>query len=301
MIALVASVTGRASADFIVNDDFESDKYEDQDDFIAVWIPIAMNDPKSADLSTGFGNNSPQSVHIPNSVNDTRRNQLTFTSTPPTPLNIGDQLIWSFDFWESAPAALPRPFYATLQTSEMPDGSQMGQIVSMGLNNNQFQDDSGGNFFMASISGYAHAADDPDGGPDEHVNGTTSGAFFKLNDEGIGIRGDENNPPEWHNLKLVISTSDGVNADHEYYVDGALAETVMGVGPLQQYGVIRLGSGLSTGGAQMFFDNMKLEYVQGVAAVPEASAVAAMTLIGVLSAGAVWIRKLRTTRRNREM
>ena len=285
-LACLAFFFARASADLIVDDGFES--YGNQQEFELVWQPIAPSSPFSADLSTSFGFESQQSVHIPNSADNTRRNELDFALTSTPLLGIGDQLIWSFDFWESFPAGRPQPFYATLQTAPMPDGSQTGQIVSLGLNNNQFQGESGGNFFMASISGHSH----PD--PDEHANGTTSGAFFKLNDEGIGFRGDDDGETSaWHNLKLVITTSDGVTADHAYYVDDELAETVTGVGPLQQYGVIRLGSGRATGGPNAFFDNMRLEYVQGTAAVPEASAVAAMTLVGLLSAWAVWLRRRR--------
>ena len=114
-----------------------------------------------------------------------------------------------------------------------------------------------------------------------------------MNDTGAGLRGDN---AAWHNLKLVISTTDGATADHAYYVDGVLAELVDNAGPLQQYGVIRIGSGLANGGSQVFFDNMRLEYVP--AAVPEVSALAALGLVGLISACAVWIRKLCARRPN---
>jgi hypothetical protein len=157
----------------------------------------------------------------------------------------------------------------------------------MGLSRNQFPDDSGGNRYMARVQGHAHAAVDPDGGPDEHANGTTPGAFFKLNDTGAALRGED---AAWHNLKVVISTSDGATVDHAYYVDNVLAETVSGVGPVQQYSVIRVGSALPNG-AGAFYDNVRLEFV--AAAVPEAGAIVAMSLVGLLSAGAVWMRKRR--------
>ena len=299
-LAVLILLSGRASAILVVDDDFEA--YDDQPQFEAVWAPIGTTaevSKKSAELDIGFGVTPPNtppdplrtSIRIIGTSTDGQfRNQLTFAPTPL--LAVGDQLVWSFDYWDSFPELRPFNNYATLQTTVDPSGSQVGQVLSMGLASNQFADDSGGNFFMASISGHSHAVDDPDGGPDEHVNGTDSGSFFKLNDTGAGSRGGEGTPPDWHNLKLIITTSDGSTADHAYYVDGVLAETVSNVGPLLQYGVIRLGSGLANGGRMVRFDNMRLELVQA-AAVPEAGAFAAVGLVGLLSAGAVWLRKRR--------
>ena len=55
------------------------------------------------------------------------------------------------------------------------------------MNNNQTIANSGGNFYMARILGYTvPTTADPDGGPAESVGG--AGAFFKLNDTGVGLR-----------------------------------------------------------------------------------------------------------------
>jgi hypothetical protein len=287
LILLVFAIySGRASAALLVDESFEA--YDNQTQFEAVWMAIGTVSPTSAELSTGFSLSSPNSVHIPSSADGQRRNQLVFTPTPQ--IGIGDQIVWSFDYWDNFPVGRPNANYASLQTVPAPDGLQAGQAVSLGLNNNQFGDESGGNFYMASVSAYSHAAVDADGGHDESAAGTGAGAFFKLNDTGAGTRGEN---AAWHNLKLVISTTDGATADHAYYVDGVLAESVDNAGPLQQYGVIRIGSGLANG-TQVFFDNMRLEYIP--VAVPEVGPLAALGFAGLISAGAVWIRKRRAAR-----
>src|SRR4051794_41701466 len=90
----------------------------------------------------------------------------------------------------------------------------------MGLNNNQTGANSGGQFYMARILGYTvPTTADPDGGPNESVGG--AGAFFKLNDFGVGLRSTG-----WHNLKAILSTDDGVGTDFQFFVDGVLAERV---------------------------------------------------------------------------
>jgi hypothetical protein len=279
----------RASADFIVDDDFDS--YDGQAEFEAAWTPIGTSAPASAELAVDVHWVSPQqSVRIPGTGDDGRyRNQLTFDPTPL--LGIGDQLIWSFDYYDTLPIGRPQPNYATLQTTANPAGALAGEILAMGLNDNQFQGEeySGGNYFMAGISGYSHDAVDPDGGPDEHEAGTGPGAFFKLNDTETGSRGEDE---AWHNLKLVITTTDGATVNHEYYVDGVLAETVSNVGPNLQYSVIRIGSGLANGNRQAFFDNMQLQFIQAVA-VPEVSSFAVVGLAGVLAGGAACVRRWR--------
>ena len=67
---------------------------------------------------------------------------------------------------------------------------------------------------MARVLGYTATTDpDPDGGPAESVPGSS---FFKLNDFGVGLRSTG-----WHNLKVVITTNDGLATD--YVVDAELA------------------------------------------------------------------------------
>jgi hypothetical protein len=283
-LVVLILVSGRASA-ALVNDNFDS--YVTQEAFEAVWAPIGTQSPVSGLYSAMQAASSPFSIEFPSSSLDGQhQNQLTFSPTPL--LGIGDALVWSFDFYDSLPIGRPQRHYATLQTSAGAGASPAGQVISLGMNNNQFQDESGGNFFMAGIQGYSQSAVDPDGGPNEDPVGIGPGVFFKLNDTEVRERDD---PPGWHNLKLIITTSDGTTADHAYYVDDMLAETVSDVGPIHQYSVIRLGSGLSNGGRVAYFDNMQLEFV--AAAVPEAGSFLAMGVVGLLSAGAIWIRKRR--------
>jgi hypothetical protein len=90
----------------------------------------------------------------------------------------------------------------------------------------------------------------------------------------------------------MISTDNGTTVDHAYYVDDVLAETVSDVGPLAQYSVMRLGSGLGNSGLGAYFDNVRLEFVQA-ASVPEANAFGAVALITAISLGAAWLRKKR--------
>ena len=291
-LVVLSTIVGQASAVFIVDDDFES--YQNQQEFEGAWTPVGTGEPFSGRLSIGglatSGEKSVENVGVDGVGH--QQNQLTFTPTPL--LGVGDQLIWSFDYYDKLPFALPRNNFASLQTSASPGTSPAGQKISLGLGGNQSSTDSGGNFYMAGISGYAHAMVDPDGGEDESAGGTTSGAMFKLNDSATaGLRGDNDG---WRNLKLVISTSDGTTVDHEYYVNGDLAETVSGVGPNLQYSVIQLGSGLSNNNVGVFFDNMQLEFVAGAAAIPEAGSFAAVGVVSLLAGGAAWLRKRRANR-----
>ena len=80
----------------------------------------------------------------------------------------------------------------------------------------------------------------------------------------------------WHNLKVVLSTDDGLSTDYAFYVDSVLAEKVSNVGiaaSIRSYDNIALGSGLSNASTEVFFDNVRLEYV------PEPATIA---LAGVL-------------------
>jgi len=287
-LAILALISGRASAVLIVDDNF--DGYETQAQFEAVWAPTGTVVPISNVHSAERALSAPYSVEGPaTSSTGQYQNQLAFAPTPL--LGIGDQLVWSFDYYDKLPAGNPRNNFASLQTAAVPGASPAGQRISMGLSNNQTADDSGGNRYMAGILGYSHPAVDPDGGPDEAASGTGPGAFFKLNDTEAALRGSDDG---WHHLKLVLSTGNGTTVDHAYYVDDTLAETVSSAGPILKYSVIQLGSGLANGSQGVNFDNMRLEFI--AAAIPEASSFAAVGLVGLLAGSAAWLRRRRVNR-----
>lgn len=252
------SVSG-AHAGLILSDNF--DGYADQAAFEAAWTPIGTVVPKSGVLSTAQSSSSPQSIQVPGTATSSQyRNQRSFTETSTFSssgnLGIGEKVIWSFDFYDSAPTGAPARNYSNLQDTTAPAGTN--QLVSMGLNNNQSGANSGGQYYMARILGYTvPTTADPDGGPNESVGGAS--AYFKLNDFGVGSRS-----LGWHNLKAVITTDDGLSTDYEFYVDNVLAERVNNIGStssIRSYDNIRIGSGLSNGSTEAFFDNMHLEYV----------------------------------------
>ncbi|MSU59971.1 MAG: PEP-CTERM sorting domain-containing protein [Pedosphaera sp.] len=136
---------------------------------------------------------------------------------------------------------------------------------------------------MARILGYTVVTTpDPDGGPAEGVTG--SGAYFKLNDFGVGARS-----LGWHNLKVQISSDDGLSADFAFFVDNVLAERVNNVGTaatFRSYDNIALGSGLSNGSTEAFFDNFYLETTP----VPEPGT---LSLVAMGLGALLVIRKLR--------
>lgn len=279
-IVLIALIGGgqipMAQGAMIVNDNFDS--YASQAAFEAVWVPIGSTAPISGALSTAQAASSPNSVQNPaTATNSQSRNQATFAETSTLSssgnLGIGDTLTWSLDYFDSSPTTSPQRNYANLQDTTAPSGTN--QLIALGLNNNQSGANSGGQYYMARILGYTvPTTADPDGGPAESVGG--SGVFFKLNDFGVGLRS-----LGWHNLKVVLSTNDGLSTDYAFYVDNQLAERVNDVGTaasIRSYDNIRLGSGLSNGNTEVFFDNVQLDYA---AAVPEPG-------IAVLLAVASW-------------
>jgi hypothetical protein len=280
-LSLLVAGTLPAEASLILSDNF--DGYADQAAFQAAWPAIGTVAPTSGQLSTA------QSVSSPNSIRNAgtattgqMRNRRSFGEvTAPSPTTT---LVWSFDFYDSAPTVSPARNFSNLQDGTAP--SATNQLVAMGLNNNQTLANSGGNYYMARILGYnVDGADvdtlpdpDPNGGPTESVAG--SGAFFKLNDFGVGLRS-----AGWHNLKVHIGSDDGVATDYAFYVDGVLAELVSNVGTVpRQYDNIALGSGLSNASTEVFFDNMRL------AIIPEPASLLLTGLLG-LAIGCVRPRK----------
>jgi hypothetical protein len=263
--ALVAVISGLPAADaaVILSDNF--DGYANQAAYEAAWPAIGTTadvSKKSAQLSSAQSVSAPNSVHVPVSTTATAslteyRNRRSFAESGT--LAIGDQLVWSFDFYDSI-TGNPQRNYSNMQDTTAPGAAN--QLISMGLNNNQGATDSGGNYYMARILSFAHTAVDPDGGPSEAPTGITAGAYFKLNDPGAPLRSIG-----WHNLKAILSTDDGLSTDFRFFVDNTLAETVLNVGTAAQirsYDNIVLGSGLTNGGAVAYFDNVNLEFIPGV-------------------------------------
>ena len=263
----------RVDAALIVSDNF--DGYANQAAFEAAWAPIGSGSPSSAVLSSAQSSSAPNSIQVPGTATSNQyRNRRTFADT--STLAIGDKLVWSFDFYDSAPTGAPQRNYSNLQDTTAPSGTN--QLIAMGFNNNQTGANSGGQFYMGRILGYTvPTTADPDGGPNESVGG--AGAFFKLNDFGVGARS-----LGWHNLKVILSTDDGLSTDYEFYVDNLPAERVSNIGTaasFRQYDNIALGSGLSNGTTEAFFDNMHLEFIPGVPE-PATLALAGMGLIGLV-------------------
>jgi hypothetical protein len=283
-VAIVATILGgRASAALVLSDKF--DTYVDQNAFQSAWPAIGTVAPTSAVLSTAQSVSSPKSINVPASptTNGQFRNRRSFTETGT--IGLTTNIVWSFDFFDSAPTANPQRNYSNLQDTTAPSGTN--QLIAMGMNNNQTAANSGGNRYMARILGYTvPTTADPEGGPAESVGG--AGAFFKLNDFGTaGLRS-----AGWHNFKVVMSTDNGTSTDYSFYVDNVLAERVNNIGTaasIRSFDNIVIGSGLTNGSTVAYFDNMRLEVI----GVPEAGSFAAMGVVGLLSAGAVWIRKRR--------
>jgi hypothetical protein len=248
---IVALGLSTANAAIILSDKF--DTYADQAAFQAAW-PIAPGATSSADLSTAQSKSPPNSIEIDGNAttNNLQRNQRIFAETgnvSPT-----QNMFWSFDFYDSNAAASPYRQHSNFQDTTAPSGTN--QLIAMGLNNNQTVANSGGNYYMARILGYnPTAVADPDGGPAESVGG--SGAFFKLNDFGVGLRSTG-----WHNLRVVLSSNDGLSTDYDFYVDGVLAERVHNVGTaasIRSYDNIRIGSGLSNANNAAYYDNVRVQ------------------------------------------
>jgi hypothetical protein len=265
-------------AALILSDKFDS--YADQAAFQAAWPAIGTTAPISGDLTTA----NPNQIAVPDKsievdgtlTNAQQRNQRIFTETGlPSPTQ---SMFFSFDFYDSSDAASPYRQHTNLQDSTAATGTN--QLVAMGLNNNQTIANSGGNYYMGRILGYnPTAAADPDGGPVESVGG--AGAFFKLNDFGVGLRSTG-----WHNLRVVIGSDDGLSTDYDFYVDGVLAERVHNIGTAAQirsYDVIRLGSGLSNANNAAQYDNMRVQ-TGGPDLIPEPTSLAlfGLALLGSL-------------------
>ena len=269
----IAAITPFSSAAVLVSENF--DGYADQAAFEAVWLPNGTVAPTSATLANDRASSPSQSIRVDaTTTTGQQRNQRAFAETDSVgTIASGYVIMFSFDFYDSNAAAAPYRQHSFLQDGSAPSGT--GQSIGMGLNNSQLLSGSGGNFYMARILGYTPTAVDPDGGPNE--DGTlTSGGFFKLND----FAGSPVRSTGWNNLKVMISSDDGLSADFAFYVNGTLAERVSNVGTAAQfrsYDYIRLGSGLSNASNAAWYDNFAVEV-----AIPEPSSIG-LGLIGSLA------------------
>ncbi|MEO6436381.1 MAG: PEP-CTERM sorting domain-containing protein [Tepidisphaeraceae bacterium] len=250
--ALVLSVSllaGTAPAAILIQDNFDS--YATQAAFVAAW-PVVSTSVPSGTLSTVQASSVPQSI---NQATTAQRNQRAFTESG-TP-SAGAPIEFSFDFYDADDSLSPFRQQSNLQDSP---ASASGQLISMGLNNNQASAGDGGNFYMARILGY-------DGG-------TGLSAYFKLNQGSAPLRSTG-----WHNLKAVLT-----NTDIKFYVDNILSATeVTAVQATRSYDLVRIGSGLSST-AEAFVDNVLVQ------TIPEPTAFA---LFGVAAAGMAMRRRRR--------
>ena len=276
LVGFVLSTAARAVViTNIVTDDFES--YADQAAFQAAWPAIGtdVTNPSGL-LSTAQSVSPTHGIQVPGTAsNNQYRNRRTFAETSTLSssgnMGIGDQLIWSFDFYDSNASASPSRNFSNMQDSTAPGSTN--QLIAMGENNNQSSTASGGNFYMARILGFSATTVDPDGGANEDVVG--SGAFFKLNDYGVGLRSTG-----WHNLKAILSTDDGNSTDFAFYVDNVLAETVNNVGTaasIRSFDPITLGAGLSNASVEVDFHNVALQY----SSIPEPASLGLLMLAGL--------------------
>jgi hypothetical protein len=284
-LAIVALIGDRASATIVLADNFDS---YTQATFETAWTPIGTaSSPHTASalISTAQSVSPSQSVSTPaNAVPGTAgpyRNRRSFAETT---TGIGTPVVFSFDYYDSAPSSSPQRNFANLQDSTAP--SATNQLISMGLNNSLASTNDGGNYYMVRLLGYTPTYLPPTSGSNPAA---ASGSWFKMNATGAPLRS-----LGWHNLKVVIST-DGANAqDYEFYVDNVLSKTILNVGTaLRGYDNITIGSGLGNSNTAAFFDNVLLDF--NPVAVPEAGSIAAMSMVGLVSAAAVWFRKRRKT------
>jgi hypothetical protein len=257
-------VAATASAQTVLlNDNF--DGYATQDDMIVNWTPVGTQ--PSGSLSSTQSSSPTNSFHVaaendstqvpPGATANAQRNERFFEETlQPSTEN---RIEFSFDFYDGLGTGNPYRQYASIQDAA---GTGNNQLIALGMNNNQLGADSGGNYYMARIVGFAPSDPtanptgvDPDGGPNERGN-LASGQFFKLNDFGVGLR-----TVGWHNLKVIISSDDDLSTDYEFYVDNVLAERVSNVGTdatRRSYELIRIGAGFTNNGKEAYYDNINV-------------------------------------------
>lgn len=296
---VVWAVGTTAHAVIVFQDNFDSyfdgSGNPDQTAFTTAWTPIGCqgqgtpctlntssttSNEVSRDFADLFGDADPHAKAIknhspaapsPGTADLAERNQITFPASPT--INVGDKLSFSYDFYDLNPTSSPYRQFINLQSSLAVGATPAGQLVSIGLNNNQAAADSGGNYYMARILGYSNPTTDPDGGPVEKLAATN---YVKLNDydptpedtvaDGPGARGTT---AAWHNLKVEITTPDGVGTDYNFFVDGAHVEHVnIATSSPRTYTALRMGAGVSST-SDAYFDNILVEFTPAaVVALP---------------------------------
>jgi hypothetical protein len=259
MTALLVLAGGSsARAVDLLSDNFDS--YADQAAFVAAWPRYEFGSVTSdAQLVQDEADSPPNSVFNAGTLtNAQQRNMRHFDQlgfSEPT-----DKIVWSFDFFDSAPAASPSRNHANFHDQISDEDVHAApvatnQLISMGLHNNQTAGNSGGNRYMARILGYTpFTTTDPEGGPAESV--AAAGSFFKLNDY-----------PEaplrsagWHNLKVEMTLNEELRVVYDFFVDNILSETVeMTTGSLRNWDTVVLGSGLSNASTSAYFDNVLVQ------------------------------------------
>lgn len=231
VLALAATLAAPASAQVLLEDSF--DFYSNQTEFETAW-QVVPTPNVSGTLDTVLSLSLPNSIRFATTA---QRNQSFFSETG-TPFGDITIVRFSLDYYDTNAGVNPYRQFHNLQDGISPTSS--GQLIGLGLNNNQLSTDNGGNYYMGRILGYT---------PNE-TGATGSGAFFKLNGPGAPLRSTG-----WHNLAVEVS-----DTEFRFYVDNILSETVPNTFTLRSYDVVRIGSGLSstqTGNV----DNVKVEII----------------------------------------
>src|SRR2546430_2421088 len=123
---------GPTNAALILSDNFDS--YPDQASFEVAWPAIGTVAPISCLLSTAQSVSPPNGVQVPGNVTTGQyRNRRSFTESGF--VDTTHQIVWSFDFYDSAPTASPARNSCNLQDTTT--ASATNQLISMGFNNNQ--------------------------------------------------------------------------------------------------------------------------------------------------------------------
>lgn len=260
LVGSAAALPLFSPAQVLVNDNFDS--YANQAAFQAAWPTVGAL--PSGVLSTAQSVSGPNSIYNAGTTVATNAMRNSFSFTESGTASAIASITFSFDFYDGDAAAGPYRSHSNLQDGTAP--GSYGQLIAMGLNNNQTSAANGGNYYMGRILGY---------NPNE-TGATTAGSFFKLNDAGAPLR-----TTGWHNLAVVIS-----DLDFKFYVDGILSETVVQGGLLRSYDHLRLGSGLSNAGVDSYFDNVRVEVVT----VPEPGVAA---LLGLGCSGLIALHRRR--------
>lgn len=239
--SVLAWVTVAHATTVFVNENF--DGYANQAAFEAAWTPNATHLTLTQEQSV-----SPtQSVKGQTTAT---RDYLGFSETG-TLTGSSDYIVFKFSFYDSNAGTNPYRQYAELDDGTAPSGSM--QLIAMGLNNNLLNSAGAGPRYMARILGYTPA-------------GSTSGAFFKLDDPGAPARSTG-----WHTLEARV-----FDTEVRFYVDGILSKTANTSGLTDRsYDTVKVGSNLSST-AVAYYDNVY------VARLPEPTTVCLLALGGLV-------------------